>query len=58
MPCRWKMNRYSTFEKQERGNMKIGDLESTDLPFFTVWELSHFEEREAIEELPELQDKT
>ena len=40
---------------QEQGEI-VSDCEITDLPFSTVWELRHFEEREAIEELPELQD--
>lgn len=33
------------------------ERESTDLSFFTIWELSHSEEREAVEELPELKQK-
>lgn len=39
-------------------NAEFGDCGRTDLPFFTLWQLSHSEERQAVEELPKLQDKT
>lgn len=38
--------------------VKPGVYETTDLPFFTLWELSHSEQRQPVEELPELRDKT